>query len=196
MHWMIKCRSKPNTDALRNKTIEDHKKHLDKYRDNTWFSGPLFSDDGTSAIGSLRFIEFPDRAAAEAYIEADPYTTAGIFAEIDVVRWEPGLTHKQLTYPRKDGTLQFIVRSTDAPNACTLRAPLVQAHRDYMDRHADIIIARGRLVSDDGAKPVGSAVLLDVADRAAAEIFWANEPFNEAGVYHQATIDRWIFGHV
>ncbi len=196
MHWMIKCRSKPGTDELRTATIPAHKAHLDKYRENTWFSGPLFTDDGSSAIGSLRFIEFPDRAAAQAYIEADPYTTKGIFESINIQRWEPALSHRQLTYPRQEGTLQFIVHCDDVADSAALRAPLRQAHRDYLEARAGMVIARGPLMTDDGETIVGSALLLDVADRAEAEAIWADEPFNRGGVYGHVTVERWIFGHV
>jgi uncharacterized protein YciI len=196
MHWMIKCRSKSGTDDLRAATIPAHKAHLDKYRDATWFSGPIFTDDGASAIGSLRFIEFPDRAAAQAYIDADPYTTKGIFESIDVQCWQPALKHRQLTYPRKEGTQQFIVHCTDVADSAALREPLRQAHRDYLNAHADRVVARGPLKTDDGESVVGSAILLDVADRAAAEALLADEPFNKAGVYGHVSIERWMFGHV
>ena len=196
MHWMIKCRSKPGTDELRNATIPAHKDHLDKYREETWFSGPLFTDDGTSAIGSLRFIEFPERAAAQAYIDTDPYTTEGIFESINIQRWQPALTHRQLTYPRQEATQQFIVHCTDVADSEALRAPLRQAHRDYLDNRADQVIARGPLQTDDGATIVGSTCLLDVADRAAADALWADEPFNQASVYEGVSIERWLFGHV
>ena len=196
MHWMIKCRSKPGTDELRTATIPAHKAHLDKYRAETWFSGPLFTDDGTSAIGSLRFIEFPERAAAQAYIDTDPYTTAGIFESINIQRWQPALTHRQLTYARKDDTIQFIVHCTDVAGGEALRGSLRDAHRDYLDARADMVIARGPLQTDDGETISGSALLLDVADRAAAEALLADAPFNRAGVYEQVSIERWIFGHV
>lgn len=196
MHWMIKCRSKPGTDELRNATIPAHKAHLDKYRENTWFSGPIFTDDGTSAIGSLRFTEFPDRAAAVTYINTDPYSTEGIFESVDVQHWQPALEHRQLTYPRKDDTQQFIVQCTDVADSAELRAPLLPSHRDYLGARADMVIARGPLKADDGETITGSALLLDVADRAAAEELLANEPFNMAGVYGHVSIERWLFGHV
>ena len=196
MHWMIKCRSKPDTDELRMATIPAHKAHLDKYRAQTWFSGPLFTDDGTSAIGSLRFIEFPDRAAAQTYIDTDPYTTEGIFESVDVVRWQPALEHRQLTYARKDDTMQFIVQCTDVAGSAALRDSLREAHRDYLDARADMVIARGPLQTDDGATVTGSALLLDVADRAAVDALLADEPFTTGGTYENVTIDRWVFGHV
>lgn len=196
MHWMIKCRSKPGTDELRNATIEKHIVHLDGYRDETWFSGPLFTDDGASAIGSLRFIEFPDRAATVAYIDADPYSQAGIFAAINIQRWQPALEHRQLTYARKDDTQQFIVHCSDVADSGPMREELRQDHRDYLNAHGDKVIARGPLKTDDGESVVGSAILLDVANRAEAEALLADEPFNKAGIYGQMTFDRWIFGHV
>jgi uncharacterized protein YciI len=64
MHWLIKCRSKPDTDALRLATIDAHRNFLDGYPEVTWYSGPLFTDDNKNAIGRLRLIEFPDRDAA------------------------------------------------------------------------------------------------------------------------------------
>ncbi|MEK9660354.1 MAG: YciI family protein, partial [Alphaproteobacteria bacterium] len=86
MHWLIKCRSKPGTDALREATIDAHRDFLDGYPEVTWYSGPIFSDDNKNALGSLRLIEFPDRDTALAYINADPYTKAGIFQSITVER--------------------------------------------------------------------------------------------------------------
>jgi uncharacterized protein YciI len=64
MHWLIKCRSKPGTDAPRMATIDAHRHFLDGYPEVTWYSGPLFTDDNKNAIGSLRLIEFPDQGAA------------------------------------------------------------------------------------------------------------------------------------
>lgn len=196
MHWMIKCRSKPDTRELREATLEAHRNFLDGYRDETWFSGPIFDDDMVNPLGSLRFIEFPDRAAAQAYIDADPYTTADIFADITVQAWVPRAETRQLTYPRKDGTMQFVLHAMDVPNSAAIRDPLRQAHWDYLDTFADALPARGPLKSDDGETTIGSVCILDVPDRAAAEAFWANEPFNKAGVYDKVTMERWRFGHV
>ena len=112
MHWLIKCRSKPDTDALRLATIDAHRNFLDGYPEVTWYSGPIFTDDNKNAIGSLRLIEFPDRDAALAYINADPYTKAGIFQSITVERWKPGLDVRQRDYIRKDGTMQFVIHAT------------------------------------------------------------------------------------
>jgi uncharacterized protein YciI len=196
MHWLIKCRSKPGTDDLRNATIDAHRNFLDGYPEVTWYSGPLFTDDNKNAIGSLRLIEFPDRAAALAYINADPYTKAGIFQLITVERWKPGLDVRQRDYRRKDGTMQCVIHGHDRSDGGARRAPLRDAHLDYLNGHKNIIVARGPLLDDDGNRTIGSLFILDVTDKAEAEAFWADEPFNNAGVYEWATIERWRFGHV
>lgn len=195
MHWLIKCRSKPNTDALRAATIDAHRNFLDGYPEVTWYSGPLFTDDNRNAIGSLRLIEFPDRAAALAYIDADPYTKAGIFAAITIQRWQPVLDVRQRDYVRKKGTMQFVIHCHDRPDEGARRAALRSAHHAYFDDHRSIVVTRGPLLDDDGAKTIGRLLILDVADKAQAEAFWAGEPFNSAGIYDW-TMERWRFGHV
>ena len=195
MHWLIKCRSKPDTDALRLATIDAHRNFLDGYPEVTWYSGPLFTDDNKNAIGSLRLIEFPDRAAARAYIDADPYTKAGIFAAIAIERWKPVLDVRQRDYARKQGTMQFVIHCHDRPDGGARRDQLRDAHHAWFDAHRSIIVARGPLLDDDGAKTIGRLLILDVADKAEAEAFWSGEPFNRAGLY-EWTMERWRFGHV
>jgi uncharacterized protein len=196
MHWLIKCRSKPATDALREATLPAHRNFLDGYPEVTWYSGPLFTDDNKNAIGSLRLIEFPDRAAALAYINADPYTKAGIFESINIERWRPGLDVRQRDYPRKANTMQFVIHAHDKTDSATRRASLREAHLEYLKQHRQIIVARGPLLDDMSERTLGSLIMLDVADKAAAEAFWAEEPFNRAGVYGRVTMERWRFGHV
>ena len=196
MHWLIKCRSKPNSDDLRLATIDAHRRFLDGYSEVTWYSGPIFSDDNRNAIGSLRLIEFPDRAAAFAYINSDPYTRAGLFEAINIERWDPRFGGRQRDYPRKDGTMQFVIHCHDKPDGEARRAPLRIAHHERLNAHANITVVRGPLLSDDGSRMVGSLLILDVANKAQAEAFWAGGPFVRAGVYDWWTIERWRFGHV
>jgi uncharacterized protein YciI len=195
MHWLIKCRSKPDTDALRLATIDAHRDFLDGYHDETWYSGPLFTDDNRNAIGSLRLIEFPDRAAARAYIEADPYTRAGIFAAISIERWKPVVDVRQRDYAQKPGTMQFVIHCHDRPDDGAQRIRLREAHHAYFDDHTRIVVTRGPLLSDDGATTIGRLLILDVADKSQAEVFWTGEPFNRVGLYDW-TMERWRFGHV
>jgi uncharacterized protein YciI len=196
MHWLIKCRAKPNINALREATLPAHTKFLDGYPEVTWFSGPLFSDDNKNAIGSLRLIEFPDRAAAETYINADPYTKAGLFESITIQRWKPNLTVRQRDYPRKPNTMQFVIHTHDKPDGEARRTAVREAHVEYLKQHVEKIVARGPLLEDHSDRHIGSFIMLDVADRAEAQAFQVNEPLFVGGVYEWVTMERWRFGHV
>ena len=196
MHWLIKCRSKPNSDDLRLATIDAHRRFLDGYAEVTWYSGPIFSDDNKNAIGSLRLIELPDRAAAFAYINSDPYTRAGLFEAINIERWDPRFGGRQRDYPRKDGTMQFVIHCRDKADGETLRAPLRIEHHERLNANNNITVVRGPLLTDDGSRMIGSLLILDVTDKKQAEAFWAGGPFVRAGVYDWWTIERWRFGHV
>jgi len=61
--------------------------------------------------------------------------------------------------------------------------------------HGDSFIFRGPIRSADGADNIGTALLLELSDRAAAEKFWNNDPFAKNGGYQRdARIVRWVFG--
>ena len=47
----------------------------------------------------------------------------------------------------------------------------------------------------DGADNIGTALLLELPDRAAADKFWNEEPFaKNCGYQRDARITRWVFG--
>jgi uncharacterized protein YciI len=50
-------------------------------------SGPLQTDDGESMIGSLFILEAADRATVEAFVAADPFSEAGVWGEVSIVRF-------------------------------------------------------------------------------------------------------------
>lgn len=45
--------------------------------------GALLDETGV-AVGSAMIGEFPDRAAAEAYVAAEPYTAAGVWKTVEI----------------------------------------------------------------------------------------------------------------
>ncbi len=42
-------------------------------------------DASGAAVGSTMVVDFPDRAAVDAWIASDPYTAGGVWREVDVV---------------------------------------------------------------------------------------------------------------
>ena len=52
--------------------------------------GPMRTDDGTGVIGTHYIIQVADRAAAQAFIAAEPLNRAGVFSDIRIDRWRFG----------------------------------------------------------------------------------------------------------
>ena len=50
-------------------------------------SGPLQSDDGDTMIGSLFIIESPSRTEIDAFTQADPFWTNGVWGEVTITRF-------------------------------------------------------------------------------------------------------------
>ena len=91
----------------------------------------------------------------------------------------------------------FIVLATDKPGAAQIRADNRPAHIEYLESFGEAIVAGGATLSDDGESMTGSFLLIDVADRAAADAFAAGDPFAEAGLFESVEVRRWrkVFFH-
>ena len=50
----------------------------------TMIVGGAMLDDGGTPRGSTMVVEFPDRAAVDAWIAADPYTAGGVWRDVEV----------------------------------------------------------------------------------------------------------------
>jgi uncharacterized protein YciI len=73
----------PGTTALRLQVRPEHKAYLAAVADRIAFAGPLLGDDG-AMNGSLLVIDFADRASALAWLQAEPFTRAGVYASREV----------------------------------------------------------------------------------------------------------------
>lgn len=97
MLWIIHCVSKPNTEAIRERTRDAHIKYLDENikSGRLVFSGPTLSDDGNSVTGALYLVGCGSREGAMDFSASEPYTMAGIFQSVSITRtrkgkWNPG----------------------------------------------------------------------------------------------------------
>lgn len=53
--------------------------------------GMVVDDSGTDTTGTMLILDAPDRASVMRYLEGDPYHGAGLFARVEVDRWDWGL---------------------------------------------------------------------------------------------------------
>lgn len=75
---------RPDAGELRQRARPEHKAYLGKMADRIAFAGPLTGDDGQAMIGSLLAIEFESRHAAHAWLAAEPFTKAGLYASTGI----------------------------------------------------------------------------------------------------------------
>jgi uncharacterized protein YciI len=93
MLWAIYCVDKADTAALRDRHMRPHREYLDQRNAILVLAGATLAD-GAAASGSLFVINVRTRSEAEAFSTGDPFTQAGIFAQITITRmrksqWNP-----------------------------------------------------------------------------------------------------------
>ena len=193
MEWMIKCVSKPDMAERRAATIAAHIEHLDKFKEETWYSGPMMFGDGSNANGSFRVVDFPDLASTKTYIDTDPYTAAEIFRRTDIEPLQPWTDVRQRDYVQADGRVQFVVIARTDPQSPAQVSGDVSG---FLASHRDRIVVAGALLDDARVAVTGGLYLIDVDDRPGTDAFLADEPLSRGPEGRSLTIERWRFGHV
>lgn len=80
-----------NTKALRDEHYPAHKAHLeqtDRYGVEVITSGPLVSDDGKRAVGSLIICQAEARKDVAAFHKDDPFYKAGIWQMSEITAFD------------------------------------------------------------------------------------------------------------
>jgi uncharacterized protein YciI len=75
---------KPAAGELRQRMRPEHKAYLGAMAERIAFAGPLTADDGVAMVGSLLAIDFDSREAAQAWLAAEPFTRAGLYASTSI----------------------------------------------------------------------------------------------------------------
>jgi hypothetical protein len=83
----------------------------------------------------------------------------------------------------------FALICDDRPGALETRKATRAAHLDYI-RDTGVVAQAGPFL-DAGGAMVGSLVILDVPDRAAAEAWAAADPYALAGLFAKVEIRAW-----
>jgi uncharacterized protein YciI len=81
----------------------------------------------------------------------------------------------------------FAISNTDKPGSLALRMATRPAHIDYLQQHAASFVLVGPVLDPEG-KPCGSLLVVDVADRAAAEAFASGDPYAQAGLFESVVV--------
>jgi uncharacterized protein YciI len=80
---LVHCQDRPGGLPLRLATRPEHLEYMIAARDRLVFGGPLLSPDG-DPVGSVFALRVDSLADADAFLAAEPYHRAGLFAEVRV----------------------------------------------------------------------------------------------------------------
>ena len=190
--WAIYCWDKPGMADTRNKLLAAQKSYIKSFGEREIGYGHFLSDDGRDTLGTSFFMQLDDRAAADKFIADEPMNKAGVYARVEINRWSNSFGKRAAEYPRK-GMQQFLCTGPKTGGNEFFRQHL-HAHESYFASYGDSFIFRGPIRSADGTDNIGTALLLELPDRAAADKFWNEEPFSKNGGYNRdARIVRWTF---
>ena len=91
----------------------------------------------------------------------------------------------------------FAITCIDKPDHMDLRLANRAAHIEYLKAKADMVRLAGPFTSDDGETMIGSMLVVEAADRAAAEALAAGDPYARAGLFQSTDVRawRWLIGN-
>ena len=192
--WVITAWYRPGTAETRGIELPAQKRYVAGFGDRVIGYGHFVSDDGTETLATTFFMQLDDRAAAEAFMKDEPLNRAGAYREVTIQRWSNSFQKRQADYARK-GLQQYFFTGWKIDEYEAFRPFHLTAHEQYFKDNEAHFIFRGPLRSPDGTENIGTALLLELPDRAAADDFWNNEPFAANGGYKpDYSIHRWVFG--
>ena len=83
----------------------------------------------------------------------------------------------------------FIISARDKPGALDLRMATRKAHFDYAIETGQVRLGGPYL--DDAGNMIGSMIILEADDLAAAQAWQKNDPYAKAGLFQSAEVTPW-----
>ncbi len=90
MLWAISRVAASDFAEKRAKGLQPHSEYLRSQKNILVISGATTSDDGTQFVGSLLIVNVKTRAEAQAFVDGDPFTKAGMFTKVTITRMNKG----------------------------------------------------------------------------------------------------------
>jgi uncharacterized protein YciI len=95
MLWAISRVAAPNFAENREKGLQPHIDYLQSQKKILVLSGATTTDDGKDFVGSLLIVNVASRAEAQAFVDGDPFTKAGMFKGVTITRMRKGQWNPQ-----------------------------------------------------------------------------------------------------
>jgi uncharacterized protein YciI len=90
MLWAISRVAGPGFAERREQSLQGHLDYLRSQKKILVLSGATLSDDGQDYTGSLLIVNVGSRAAAQAFVDGDPFQKAGLFTSLSITRMRKG----------------------------------------------------------------------------------------------------------
>ncbi|MGO4332523.1 YciI family protein [Cupriavidus sp. 2TAF22] len=87
MPFLIETWDKPAHQHVRQANRASHLGYLEANKALLLACGAKLNDDGSDAGGGFYIVDLETREATQAFIDADPFAAAGLFAEVRITRW-------------------------------------------------------------------------------------------------------------
>ena len=84
----------------------------------------------------------------------------------------------------------YMCYGVDGENGAERRKTDREEHFAYLKAHEDILVLGGATLEDDSETRLGSCLIINVLNRAAADAFADDEPLRKAGVFDSYTVVR------
>jgi uncharacterized protein YciI len=96
MLFLIRFTDKPGTLAQRQALLQAHCDWLAERRDTVLVAGSLRTEPSAAPVGGAWVVEVPSKADAEAVYLGDPFWTAGLRQNVEVLHWSKALPERAL----------------------------------------------------------------------------------------------------
>src|SRR3954451_6394732 len=100
MPFLIDASDLSGTASVRGQIRPDHLSYLDSQLRLLLAAGAKLSDDGKTPQGSFYLLDVEDRAAAQEFVDGDPYTRTGVFGPITMTRVRRGFFDHARVQPK------------------------------------------------------------------------------------------------
>jgi uncharacterized protein len=196
MEHFFYCRDEPGNEALLEELAEAHWSFMDGYADVMIARGPTTDPAGEIHTGSMHMVDLPNAEAADVFAFEEPYYRAGVYAEVLNRRWRNVLGHTMWDFAGAEGLRRFLIIGHGAAGIETVGDELVARRRRYLRDagYLDRFIERGPLLSDDGVRWMGSAMLVELPERAWVDAMLAQDPYVLDSLYARVEVYPWRFG--
>ncbi|MDE2183870.1 MAG: YciI family protein [Alphaproteobacteria bacterium] len=85
--------------------------------------------------------------------------------------------------------MQFVIHAVDKPDSLSLRLSVREAHFAYLQKTGAVQL--GGPFLDDQGNMCGSLMIMEAEDFAALQVWLADEPYTQAGLFQSVDIRQW-----